>query len=36
MIYYVIMHYLSENGKLGKKQILKFMRIVKEKCMERI
>jgi Transposase DDE domain/Domain of unknown function (DUF4372) len=34
MIYYVIMHYLSESGKLGKTQILKFMRIVKEKCME--
>jgi hypothetical protein len=34
MIYYVIMHYLSENGNLWKKQILKFMRIVKEKCMK--
>ncbi len=33
MIYYMITHYLSYIGKLWKQQILRLMRILKEKCM---
>lgn len=34
MIYYVLLHYLRSTAKLGKKQILKLARLIKEKCMD--
>lgn len=35
MIYYVLLHYMRSTARLGKRQILKLARLVKEKCMEK-
>jgi hypothetical protein len=34
MIYYVLLHYLRSVARLGKQQILKMSRLLKEKCMD--
>lgn len=34
MIYYILLHYLRSVARLGKQQILKMSRILKEKCMD--
>lgn len=35
MIYYVLLHYLRSTARLGKRQVLKLARLVREKCMEK-